>query len=152
MAFFDFIKRKQSLFSSGVLAGMEDRHSHILFGVDDGVSRLEESLEVLSFDEAIRKLKGDDLPVSAFMDKVSGIFNGGNTKYEKRDIAERVPCFNPINCIQCNQCAFVCPHAVIRPFLLDKNDNKVESVDSIFPRDYKYSIGVSYKDCTYHHK
>ena len=53
MAFFDFIKRKQSLLSCGVLAGMEDRHSHILFGVDDGVSKLEEALEVLAFYESL---------------------------------------------------------------------------------------------------
>lgn len=107
-----------------------------------------ESNEVLSFDDAIRKLKGDDLPVSAFVDKADGIFKGGNTKYEKRDIAERVPCWKSENCIQCNQCAFVCPHAVIRPFLLDKEDNELESVPSIFPRGVNYRIGISYKDCT----
>ena len=107
-----------------------------------------DSSEVLSFDDSIRKLKGDILPVSAFVNKVSGIFEGGNTKYEKRDIAERVPCWILENCTQCNQCAFVCPHAVIRPFLLDKENSAVESVPSIFPRDYNYSIGVSYKDCT----
>ena len=107
------------------------------------------SNEVLSFDDAIRKLKGDSLPVSAFMNKVSGIFDGGNTKFEKRDIAERVPCWISENCIQCNQCAFVCPHAVIRPFLLDKEDNgNVEKVASMFPRGVDYAIGVSYKDCT----
>ena len=53
MGFLDFIKRKQSLLSSGVLSGMEDRHSHILFGVDDGISTLEESLDVLSFQESL---------------------------------------------------------------------------------------------------
>ncbi len=53
MAFFDFIKRKQSLLASGVLTGLEDRHSHILFGVDDGVSQLEGALEVLSFEESL---------------------------------------------------------------------------------------------------
>ena len=104
--------------------------------------------EVLSFDEKIRKLKGDELPVSAFMDKISGIFEGGNTKDEKRDIASRVPCWKPENCIQCNQCAFVCPHAVIRPFLMDKEDRNVLTIPSMFPRDVNYSIGVSYKDCT----
>ena len=103
---------------------------------------------VYSFDEMIGKLKGDSLPVSAFLDKKSGIFKGGNTKYEKRDIAEVVPCWNPDNCIQCNQCAFVCPHAVIRPYLVDKDDDSVNGVASIFPRDYKYAIGVSYRDCT----
>ena len=104
--------------------------------------------EVLLFDDAIRKLKGDDLPVSAFMDKVDGVFEGGNTKFEKRDIAERVPCWKPENCIQCNQCTFVCPHAVIRPFLLDKEDSSVDAIESVFPRGVNYSLGVSYKDCT----
>ena len=104
--------------------------------------------EQLSVDEAIRKLKGDSLPVSAFLDKVDGIFKGGNTYLEKRDIASRVPCWKKENCIQCNQCAFVCPHAVIRPFLLDKKEDEVETVDSIFPKGFNYAIGVSYKDCT----
>ena len=102
----------------------------------------------LSFNETVRSLKGDSLPVSAFMDKVSGIYPAGSTREEKRDIADRVPCWISENCIQCNQCAFVCPHAVIRPFLLDKEDNEVETVDSIFPRGVKYAIGVSVKDCT----
>ena len=104
--------------------------------------------EQLSFNETIRDLKGDTLPVSAFLDKVSGIFPAGSTKSEKRNIAERIPKWIPENCIQCNQCSFVCPHAVIRPFLLDKEDNEVETVDSIFPRGVKYAIGVSAQDCT----
>ena len=102
----------------------------------------------LSFDQAIGKLKGDTLPVSAFLDYKDGIFPGGNTKYEKREIAKRVPCWQSENCIQCNQCAFVCPHAVIRPFLLDKSDNEVNAISSIMPRDVNYAVGVSYKDCT----
>ena len=88
------------------------------------------------------------MPVSAFVDKKRGIFEGGNTKFEKRDIAENVPVWNPENCIQCNNCAFVCPHAVIRPYLLDKDEENVKCVDSMFPRGYKYAIGVSVKDCT----
>ena len=102
----------------------------------------------LSFDEKIDLLKGNSLPVSSFLDKKNGIYPGGSTKYEKRDIAENVPCWNKENCIQCNQCAFVCPHAVIRPYLLDKNDNYSDSITSLFPKDKKYAIGVSYKDCT----
>jgi len=102
----------------------------------------------LSFNETIDKLLGNDLPVSAFLDKKNGIFPGGSTKYEKRDIAENVPCWIKENCIQCNQCAFVCPHAVIRPYLLSNEDRHENSIPSMFPKDKKFTIGVSYKDCT----
>ena len=102
----------------------------------------------LSFDEMIGNLKGNRLPVSAFLDKANGIFPGGTTKNEKRDIAENVPCWNKENCIQCNQCAFVCPHAVIRPYLLDNDDTLEDAIPSMFPKNKKYSIGISYKDCT----
>lgn len=120
-----------------------------VFNVNSDWINLEyKSDEVLSFDEIVRKLKGDMLPVSVFIDKKDGIFKGGNTKYEKRDIADRVPCWIKENCIQCNKCAFVCPHAVIRPFLLDKDNSKVDTVDSMFPRGVDYAVGVSYKDCT----
>lgn len=104
--------------------------------------------EKLGFNETINKLAGDSLPVSAFLDKKSGIFKAGSTKNEKREIADRVPCWISDNCIQCNQCSFVCPHAVIRPFLMSREDNEVESIPSIMPRDVNYSIGVSFKDCT----
>ena len=102
----------------------------------------------LTFDETIGLLKGDSLPVSAFIERKNGIFPGGTTKNEKRDIAENVPCWEKENCIQCNQCAFVCPHAVIRPYLLENDDDYINSVDSMFPKDKKYAIGISYKDCT----
>ena len=98
--------------------------------------------------QTIGNLKGDTLPVSAFIDKKNGIYDAGSTKYEKRGIAEMVPCWNKENCIQCNQCSFVCPHAVIRPFLLDKDDKRMDSIPSIMPKDYNYAIGVSYEDCT----
>ena len=102
----------------------------------------------LSFEETIGLLKGNELPVSAFLDKKNGIYPGGTTKYEKRDIAENVPCWIKENCIECNQCAFVCPHGVIRPYLLDKEDVHDNAIDSIFPKDKKFAIGISYPDCT----
>ena len=102
----------------------------------------------LSFEETIGLLKGNELPVSAFLNKKSGIYPGGTTKYEKRDIAENVPCWIKENCIECNQCAFVCPHGVIRPYLLDKEDKHNNALDSIFPKDKKFAIGISYPDCT----
>ncbi len=63
--------------------------------------------------------KGDDLPVSAFKGREDGTWDLGTSKYEKRGVAANVPIWNPANCIQCNQCAYVCPHAAIRPFVLD---------------------------------
>ena len=102
----------------------------------------------LTFEEQIGLLKGNDLPVSAFLDKKNGIYPGGTTKYEKRDIAENVPCWIKENCIQCNQCAFVCLHGVIRPYLLDNDDKFENSVASMFPKDKRFAIGVSYEDCT----
>ncbi len=62
---------------------------------------------------------GDDLPVSAFKGREDGTWNQGTAAYEKRGVASHVPVWIPENCIQCNQCAYVCPHAAIRPFVLD---------------------------------
>ena len=66
--------------------------------------------------------KGDTLPVSAFKGREDGTFPEGTSKYEKRGIAVDVPEWQPDKCIQCNQCSLVCPHAVIRPFLLDEKE------------------------------
>ncbi|MCL2327209.1 MAG: pyruvate:ferredoxin (flavodoxin) oxidoreductase, partial [Bacteroidetes bacterium] len=62
---------------------------------------------------------GDDLPVSAFKGREDGTWEQGTSKFEKRGVAANVPVWIPENCIQCNQCAYVCPHAAIRPFVLD---------------------------------
>lgn len=102
----------------------------------------------LTFNETINLLKGDSLPVSSFLDKKSGIFEGGTTKDEKRNIAENIPEWIKENCIECNQCAFSCPHGVIRPFLLDKKDDKIESIPSIMPKDKEFTIGINYEACT----
>jgi len=72
--------------------------------------------------EPMTAQKGDNLPVSAFLGYEDGTFPAGTTAYEKRGIAVHVPAWIPENCIQCNQCAFVCPHATIRPYLLNKEE------------------------------
>ena len=115
---------------------------------NDWINLTFEEKNNLGIEDTISLLKGDTLPVSAFIDRKNGIVPGGNTKYEKRDIAENVPCWLKDNCIQCNQCAFVCPHAVIRPYLLDSNNDYENSLNSMFPKDKKYTIGISYEDCT----
>ena len=97
--------------------------------------------------------KGDDLPVSAFDPR--GFFPTGTTKYEKRGIAVNVPRWIPDNCIMCNQCSYVCPHAVIRPFLAKEEDLK-DAPATYITKDargkeiagYKYRMQVSPLDCT----
>jgi pyruvate-ferredoxin/flavodoxin oxidoreductase len=106
----------------------------------------------------ILKKQGDKLPVSAFVPYAAGNCVPGTSAYEKRNIADKVPKWIPENCIQCNRCSLVCPHAVIRPFLLSKEelDNAPKAVPSIpvmglngesFSK-YGFSIGISCHDCT----
>ncbi len=70
----------------------------------------------------INRQDGDLLPVSAFTSSPDGTWPQGTARYEKRGVATFVPQWNPQNCIECNKCAYVCPHAAIRPFLLDENE------------------------------
>ena len=105
--------------------------------------------------DIIDKREGDTLPVSAFLDRPDGTVEGGMSRLEKRDISEVVPKFIKENCISCNLCSLVCPHAVIRPFLLNKDEiEKAPSsledklLDSNLGNDLKFTIAVSYKDCT----
>lgn len=117
--------------------------------VDSEWSKLEyNDNKKLNFNETINLLKGDSLPVSSFLGKEDGIFDGGTTKYEKRNIAENIPEWIPENCIECNLCSFSCPHGVIRPFLLDKKDDKVTSIPSFMPKDKEFAIGINNEECT----
>ena len=68
--------------------------------------------------EPVGRMDGDRLPVSAFVDHADGQFEQGAAAYEKRGVAVSVPAWDAATCIQCNQCAFACPHATIRPFAL----------------------------------
>ena len=99
--------------------------------------------------------EGVDLPVSAFVGMEDGTFMAGTSRYEKRGIAVNVPQWQIENCIQCNQCSFVCPHAVIRPFLLDEEEaaKKPATFETKKPNGkeleaYEYRIQVSPLDCT----
>jgi len=104
--------------------------------------------------EVMNAQQGDKLPVSAFTGREDGTFPQGTSKYEKRAIAVTIPIWQPDNCIQCNQCSYVCPHAVIRPFLLNDEEAKNAPADFITrkgmkPYDqYQYRIQVSAFDCT----
>lgn len=103
----------------------------------------------------INAQKGDDLPVSTFTGREDGTFENGSAAYEKRAIAVNVPEWICENCIQCNQCSYVCPHAAIRPFLLNETEeaNKPASFDTkkAMGKGFEaltYKIQVSTLDCT----
>ena len=101
------------------------------------------------------KLEGDNLPVSAFVGMEDGTYPNGTTAYEKRGIAVLIPEWQAEKCIQCNQCSFVCPHAVIRPILLDEEEakqapetfNTKQAAGKGFEH-LQYRIQVSPYDCT----
>ena len=105
--------------------------------------------------EPINRQEGDSLPVSTFVDIEDGTFENGSAAYEKRGIAVEVPEWIQENCIQCNQCSFVCPHAAIRPFLL--TEEEVNNAPEGFEvkkamgkglEGLSYKIQVSTLDCT----
>ena len=100
----------------------------------------------------IESLEGDNLPVSAFVGREDGSWDPGTSQYEKRGIAVKIPEWQPDNCIQCNQCAYVCPHAAIRPFLLTEAEAAPEGTKTIqgagATKAYKFKIQISPLDCT----
>ena len=97
--------------------------------------------------------EGNSLPVSAFKDYVDGSTPSGSSAYEKRGIAVNVPVWNPENCIQCNRCSYVCPHAVIRPIALTdeeaaKAPEGMKTLKMTGMEGYQFSMVVSALDCT----
>lgn len=103
----------------------------------------------------MNRQEGDNIPVSAFTGAEDGTFPQGTTAYEKRGIAVNVPEWQKDNCIQCNQCSFICPHAVIRPVLLNSEELKKapEGFETVKAKgkgleQYDYRIQVSVLDCT----
>lgn len=91
----------------------------------------------------INAQNGDLLPVSAFKGIEDGTWQQGTSKYEKRGVAAFVPEWNPDNCIQCNKCAYVCPHASIRPFVLDESEQKGANFDTL------KAVGKSFEGMTF---
>ena len=97
--------------------------------------------------------EGNTLPVSAFNEYVDGSTPSGSSAYEKRGIAVDIPIWQPDNCIQCNRCACVCPHAVIRPIALTEEEaanapEGMDMIDMMGMPNMKFSIAVSAYDCT----
>lgn len=101
----------------------------------------------------ISKTEGNSLPVSSFLPYVNGSILPGSAAYEKRGTTDFIPCWNPENCIQCNFCSFVCPHAVIRPAVLTEEETSkapsfMKYKKMMLFNDFNFTITVSSKDCT----
>ncbi len=118
-------------------------------------SKVDESLPEVVREIVIpcNRQRGDDLPVSAFLKYQDGTYPLGTSKYDKRGIAASLPQWDPQKCLQCNQCAFVCPHAAIRAYLLDETEaaNAPEGfvmTDAKGTQGLKYRLQVSTLDCT----
>ena len=120
------------------------------------VDYVEQYTKKKNFFEIIDSMEGDNLPVSSFIKMPDGTYEAGTARFDKRDISDTAPCFISENCISCNLCSLVCPHAVIRPFLLNEKE-QIDAPDSvnrnllpanIKDQDYKYTVGISLPDCT----
>lgn len=143
-----------------------DSNLHAILEVNDALNEVEINMTSLSeednekinlIDEKILKyasrLKGDELSVKDFLKHKDGSFATSTSKLEKRDIAEILPCWNKENCIQCNMCALACPHAVIRPFVLNKEEVKKFDLDGKVLNvpgkdDLYFYMAISLEDCT----
>ncbi len=103
----------------------------------------------------VAKMQGDALPVSTFVDYVDGTFPQGSAAYEKRGVAVDVPVWHAENCIQCNNCAYVCPHAAIRPFAMNAEEAAAAPASTKFTakmigkgcESFKYTMAISPLDC-----
>ena len=101
----------------------------------------------------VNAYKGNQLPVSTFLDHVDGTVPQGTSAYEKRGIAVDIPEWQPENCIQCNRCSYVCPHAVIRPVALTEEElanapEGTKAIPMIGVPDMKFAMTISALDCT----
>ena len=108
---------------------------------------------VKNIQSKVNSQEGNNLPVSAFVDYADGSTTSGSAEYEKRGIAVDIPVWKSENCVQCNRCAYVCPHAVIRPVALTEEElakapEGTEAIDMIGMPGLKFTMTVSAYDCT----
>ena len=117
----------------------------------EGPAKLVEMVDTIM--KPVGKMDGDMLPVSAFVNHADGTFEQGASAYEKRGVAVMVPEWDPTTCAKCNKCAFVCPHATIRPFALDADElaaapaNMKKAPKPIVKTEYTYTLAISPMDC-----
>ncbi|MCR4925133.1 MAG: pyruvate:ferredoxin (flavodoxin) oxidoreductase, partial [Clostridiales bacterium] len=134
-----------------VPASWADAKDEAVASTEKGPAKLVKMVD--SILKPVSKMDGDSLPVSAFVDHVDGTFEQGASAYEKRGVAVMVPEWNAETCAKCNKCAFVCPHATIRPYALNADEvakapaNMKKSPKPVVKTDYVYTLAVSPLDC-----
>ncbi len=120
------------------------------------VDYLPEMSKRKSLFDIVTRMEGNTLPVSSFLNNMDGTVDAATTKLEARNISDVVPEYNHENCIQCGMCSLYCPHAVVRPFLLNE-DEVLDAPESLKEKlvdvnikgvDYKYTIGINITHCT----
>ena len=157
----DFKKLVDKTYSSKGQAVVENNINAINEGlkyleeIDNRIFRLiEDEKKDTNITNEILKLRGNELKVSDFEKYKDGTFEGGTAKSDKRKISEVVPKWCSGNCIECNQCAFVCPHACIRPFSLTDNElieyhlDKNETIPSMGEKDKNFYMAINEANCT----
>ncbi len=119
--------------------------------VENGPAKLVKMVDTIM--KPVGKMDGDSLPVSAFVDHADGTFEHGASAYEKRAVAVLVPEWDATTCAKCNKCAFVCPHATIRPFALNEEEVAAapeamkKAPKPVIKTNYTYTMAVSPMDC-----
>ena len=133
-----------------VPSAWKDAKDEVVEEVNDGTKL---GKMVKNIMEPVGKMDGDSLPVSVFMDHADGTFEQGASAHEKRGVAVMIPEWNAETCAKCNKCAFVCPHATIRPFALTADEVAAApaqmkvSPKPIVKTDYTYTLAISPLDC-----
>ena len=151
-----FGNKGNDIAKKNLLAIDRAKDSYIQVKVDDLSYEMSQVDQERSLFDKMDEREGDQLAVSAFLSQPDGTFEGGLSRLEKRESSSFAPYHIKENCIQCNLCSFVCPHAVIRPFLLDEEEAekapdvvKRNLIDAnLKDQNLKYTISASIPDCT----
>lgn len=150
-----FMKKGEDIVNANLLA-IEAAPNYVKeVSFTNEVLLLEEEKKVKNVTKALFLRKGNELPVSSFLKIADGRMEGSTSKLEKKAISDIVPKYLMLNCIECNQCSLVCPHSVIRPYLLSKEEYekapsyvKEKCKKALTKEEYYFTIGISILDCT----
>lgn len=150
-----FAKKGEEVVNANLMAIEGAPHYIKEVHLKEDILLLEEEFPITDVTKALLKRRGNELPVSSFSNIVDGIFSSPTSQLEKKGISDIVPSYILDNCIQCNQCSLVCPHGVIRPYLLtcDEYEKAPDYVKkgckkALLKEGYYFTVAASILDCT----